>query len=184
MLDAVQSLLSESSWTQMTLDAVAKRAGVSKGVVTYWFPTKDALIVAAVERFHASYGERIVAVAASGAPPRERLRTLIEVAFPSRAQVTREVRFQAEVWSFAKQNASVARQVRDAYASFRSVCEALIGVGIEAGYITTKHHDGLHLAVHALIDGLSVHVAFDPKADIAATRELILKRAEQWFLAP
>ena len=183
VLDAVQALLAEESWTQMTLAAVARRAGVSKGVVTYWFPTKDELIIAAVERFHVSYAERLVDAATTTTDPRARMRALIEVAFPSRAQVTREVRFQAEVWSFAKSNAAMSKKIRDAYASFRTACEALIHVGTETGYITTNHRADLQRSVHALIDGLSVHVAFDPKADIREVRELVLFRVEQWFHA-
>ncbi len=183
VLDAVQALLAEASWTKMTLDAVAARANVSKGVVTYWFDSKDALIVAAVQRFHDAYGHRLSEAVLVEAPARERMRTLIEVAFPSRAQVTREVRFQAEVWSFAKSNAEVAKRVREAYASFRLASEALIIVGRDAGYITTSHTEDLYRCVHALIDGLSLQVAFDPKANIAATREMLQFRLEQWFSA-
>lgn len=183
VLDAVQALLADASWTQMTLDDVARRAGVSKGVVTYWFATKDALIVAAVERFHEAYAERLAAAATADAPARDRMQALIAVAFPSRAQVTREVRFQAEVWSFAKGNADVAKQVREAYGTFRLACEALIGVGCDAGYITTGELHGLHRCVHALIDGLSLHVAFDPKADVTEIRDMLLFRLEQWFHA-
>lgn len=183
VLDAVVSLLSEASWTQMTLDAVAKRAGVSKGVVTYWFDNKDALIIAAIERFHEHYAERLTRAASAEAPPRERMRKLIDLAFPSRAQVTREVRFQAEVWSFAKTNPEAAKRVREADASFRLACEGLITIGVDAGYITTSELAGLHRAVHALIDGLSLHIAFDPKADVSRARELLLQRLEQWFMA-
>jgi AcrR family transcriptional regulator len=184
VLEAVQGLLAEASWTKMTLDAVAKRAGVSKGVVTYWFTSKDTLIVAAVGRFHEDYAHRLSRAAQSQAPARERMRALIEVAFPSRAQVTREVRFQAEVWSFAKGNAQVAKQVREAYGSFRLACEALIQLGRDAGYITTPHTDDLNRFVHALIDGLSLHIAFDAKADIVSAREMLLFRLEQWFQSP
>lgn len=184
VLDATVELLSEGSWTKMTLDAVARRAGVSKGVVTYWFDSKDALLVAAIERFHEQYAERLSAVAQSDAPPRERMRSLIELAFPSRAQVTREVRFQAEVWSFAKTNPSAAKRVREAYASFRIACQALLAIGKDAGYVTTPQTAGLERAAHALIDGLSLHIAFDPKANIAEIREELLLRLEQWFTTP
>ena len=183
VLDVVQTMLSEASFTQMTLAEVARRAGVSKGVVTYWFASKDALIVAAMERFHDDYATRLSQVAATDAPPRERMREVIEIAFPSRAQVAREVRFQAEVWSFAKTNPTAAKNLRDAYTSFRSACAALVAIGVDAGYITTPHQDGLHRAVHALMDGLSLHVAFDPKANVQETRELLLLRIEQWFTA-
>lgn len=50
MLDAAQDVVLEGGAGKLTLDAVAKRAGVSKGGVMYNFPTKDALLKAMVER--------------------------------------------------------------------------------------------------------------------------------------
>lgn len=184
VLDATQALLAESSWMSVTLEGVARHADVSKGVVTYWFKSKDALIVAAVERFHERYADKLAKVAALDASPRERLEKLIAVAFPSRAQVTREVRFQAEVWSYAKQNPEVAALVREAYASFRLATEALIALGCAEGYITTEHTADLQRFVHALVDGLSLHIAFDERHDVRATRAQLLERLEQWFFAP
>lgn len=50
MLDAAQNVVLEGGAAKLTLDAVARRAGVSKGGVMYNFPTKEALLKAMVER--------------------------------------------------------------------------------------------------------------------------------------
>jgi len=50
MLDAAQEVVLEFGAARLTLDAVAKRAGVSKGGVMYNFPTKEALLSAMIER--------------------------------------------------------------------------------------------------------------------------------------
>lgn len=50
MLLAAEAVVIESGATRLTLDAVAKKAGASKGGVLYHFPTKDALLEALVER--------------------------------------------------------------------------------------------------------------------------------------
>ena len=50
MLDAAQDVVLEGGAGKLTLDAVAKRAGVSKGGVMYNFPTKEALLKAMIER--------------------------------------------------------------------------------------------------------------------------------------
>jgi len=50
MLDAAQEVVLEGGAGKLTLDAVARRAGVSKGGVMYNFPTKEALLKAMVER--------------------------------------------------------------------------------------------------------------------------------------
>jgi AcrR family transcriptional regulator len=51
ILHAAEAIVLESGARHMTLDAVASRAGVSKGGLLYHFPTKKALLEAMQERF-------------------------------------------------------------------------------------------------------------------------------------
>ena len=50
ILDAAERVILESGGRNFTLDAVAERAGISKGGLVYSFPTKDGLVRAALER--------------------------------------------------------------------------------------------------------------------------------------
>jgi AcrR family transcriptional regulator len=50
ILDAAESVILDSGGRTFTLDAVAERAGISKGGLVYSFATKDGLVCAALER--------------------------------------------------------------------------------------------------------------------------------------
>src|ERR1700748_2787520 len=50
--------LAEIGYQQTTVAEVARRAGVSKGVVTYYFPARDDLVWAVVAALSASRAER------------------------------------------------------------------------------------------------------------------------------
>ncbi|PSC06188.1 TetR/AcrR family transcriptional regulator [Alsobacter soli] len=50
ILDAASEIVCEVGAGKLTLDAVAQRAGLSKGGLLYNFPSKDALLAAMVER--------------------------------------------------------------------------------------------------------------------------------------
>lgn len=50
VLDAAEAVILDSDGRSFTLDAVAERAGISKGGLVYTFGTKDELIHAALER--------------------------------------------------------------------------------------------------------------------------------------
>jgi AcrR family transcriptional regulator len=53
LLDAAERVVVESGATHLTLDAVAKSAGVSKGGLLYHFPSKEALLDGMLQRhFH------------------------------------------------------------------------------------------------------------------------------------
>ncbi len=69
VLDAFESLLIEVGERAATLDAVARRAGVSKGGLLYHFPNKEAMISALLERMDRLVAEdvEIMANAPEGA---------------------------------------------------------------------------------------------------------------------
>jgi AcrR family transcriptional regulator len=50
ILDAAEAVVAEAGAAHLTLDAVAQRAGFSKGGLMYNFPTKAALLTALIER--------------------------------------------------------------------------------------------------------------------------------------
>jgi AcrR family transcriptional regulator len=69
VLDAFESLLIEVGERAATLDAVAKRAAVSKGGLLYHYPNKEALISALLERMDrlAAADVEVMSVAPEGA---------------------------------------------------------------------------------------------------------------------
>jgi len=59
LLKAANAVLLEQGANALTLDAVAGKAGVSKGGLLYHFPSKDALIEGMVGRYLADFEARI-----------------------------------------------------------------------------------------------------------------------------
>jgi AcrR family transcriptional regulator len=59
ILDAAEAVILESGGRSFTLDAVAVRAGISKGGLVYSFATKDDLVHAALEREMARFREAV-----------------------------------------------------------------------------------------------------------------------------
>ena len=59
ILDAAEAVILESGGKSFTLDAVAERAGISKGGLVYSFATKDKLVYAALEREVAHFQEAV-----------------------------------------------------------------------------------------------------------------------------
>ncbi|WP_272520376.1 TetR/AcrR family transcriptional regulator [Providencia sp. PROV223] len=57
LLDAAEDIVLQQGATALTIDAVAKAMGISKGGVQYCFGNKDALVDAMFERWGQSYDE-------------------------------------------------------------------------------------------------------------------------------
>lgn len=65
MLDAACEIAITQGAAQLTLDAVAKSAGVSKGGLLYHFPNKEALILGMIEQANLAFQESVEAVYAT-----------------------------------------------------------------------------------------------------------------------
>ena len=112
ILDAVYELLQEKSARDLTMEAVAKRAGVGKPTLYKWWPTKAALIFA---MFH----ERIVGT--MEAPPEKTAEAAI------RAKVRRLVKevnglfgkVMADLIAEAQSDPAVMQELYDRHISLR-----------------------------------------------------------------
>lgn len=79
LLDATVELLVERGWSGTSTTLVSQRAGVSRGAQLHHFPTKEALVVAAVEHLQQQRAIEL-AGAVSGLPPgRRRTRAVLDV---------------------------------------------------------------------------------------------------------
>jgi AcrR family transcriptional regulator len=86
LLDAAERVVVESGATHLTLDAVAKSAGVSKGGLLYHFPSKEALLEGMLSRHFrdvdAKVAERLASRGRKGSRAdrfRERVGVLLEL---------------------------------------------------------------------------------------------------------
>src|SRR5262245_35159998 len=115
---AAYRLLARAPYAEVTLERVAREAGISKGLVSYYFGSKEALFVATIRAYHDLQARGLRMAATGGGPARDRLRQLVLLAFPSREHVEEEVRFQSEVLAFAKTSAPARSAVAGSYRAF------------------------------------------------------------------
>ena len=166
-----QRLLVADSWQSVSMDRVAREAGVSKGLVTYYYKSKDELIIDVINRYHAAQEKAMRMVAEMQLPPSERLTLIIELAFASREAAETEVKFQAEVWSFAKTRPDTWQAIGVSYQAFRAACAALLDYGDDLGYISAEALQGVYPTIHAIIDGFTVRLAIEPNADVKVIKD-------------
>ena len=112
LLDCVERLMVREGYAAVTYRAVAAKAGVTPGLVQYYFPTLDDLFIAAIRRRSAQNLERLTAALA--ARPEEPLRVLWEYSQEeSTAALTTEfLALGNHRKSIASEIAEVTEQVR------------------------------------------------------------------------
>lgn len=179
LLAATVDLLADRPFHALTQKKLAEHVGVSKGMVTYYFPTKDALLQGAIDHYLEQQTALLFALVEQPTDARTKLRMLIAAAFPSAESALREVSFQSEVLSYAKQHPAIRESVAASYRAFRDACARLLDEGKEAGLVTVEDRDWAYLFVHALMDGLTLQLVVQPDLDLDALRS----RAETVILS-
>ena len=79
LLEATVELLVERGWSGTSTTLVSQRAGVSRGAQLHHFPTKNALVLAAVEHLRDLRGQELAEAAARLPEGRRRTRAVLEM---------------------------------------------------------------------------------------------------------
>jgi TetR/AcrR family transcriptional repressor of bet genes len=82
VIRAVIESVAEQGFEALTMDGVAQKAGVSKGVVNYYFAGKRDLLLQAFNAFLEAYNQQIVDLIQPEMSAMEMLVVVIEVCFP------------------------------------------------------------------------------------------------------
>lgn len=77
ILDAVERLLARYGYQKMTVDDVAREAGLAKGTLYAYFTSKEEMALATIDRLIDHLVEELQKIARAPAPPTERLQQML-----------------------------------------------------------------------------------------------------------
>ncbi len=157
--------LSRDGYSGLTMKRVAREAGVSQGILHYYFADKRAILVAALEAVTADLDRRVAAAQARGPDdPRARLRALIEACLTLAVEEREFWVVFVEFWGEMMHDHRLRAVNAELYERTRRLIGALIARGARAGVF--RRVDVLQGAavILALLDGVSLQLTFDPKA--------------------
>lgn len=91
LLDAALDLIWERSYGVVTIDAICEKAGVKKGSFYYFFESKSALAVAALEADWNDCGkQKWDSLFSASTPPLERIRNFFQYAYDAQLALQKE----------------------------------------------------------------------------------------------
>jgi TetR/AcrR family fatty acid metabolism transcriptional regulator len=162
--------LTEVGYQQTTVAEVARRAGVSKGVVTYYFPARDELLWAVVAAIFASIGEH-VGTRLEDVPPRRFVATYLEAWVDYFRAYRREMMAIAELWtSFRDANGRLHLDAKT-LGRERALVEAALSAGQAEGTLGDFSPRVMAVTLKAALDGLLAQLALEPALDLDAYRD-------------
>lgn len=154
LLRAAFREVAERGIAHLTLDDIARRAGVSKGVTLYYFQSKDRLLRELFRWLIASIHARMRESVSLHSDPVAMLRVLIETTFPSAERNRRFFRAYIDFSGLGARDESFRRISAEFYAGCRTIDRHIVEEGMRAGVFRPRDAEEAASTLRAIFDGL------------------------------
>lgn len=176
ILDAAARVITERGLAETRISDIAEQAGVSPGLILYYFDSKDRLLAEALtfanDQFYLRTSREIRRIPSA----REQLRRMVELSVPGYLPEygrLDEWALWIEVWVRALRDADMAKDREVLDDRWRSQIADIVRAGQSSGEFTVREDaEELALRLACLIDGLAIQVVLN---DSKVTPERMLK---------
>lgn len=156
-------LIGERGVHGVALEDIAESAAVSKGILLYYFKTKEKLVLATMRWALSATAERIRAAMTGARTPEAKVLAMIDAIWV-RAEINRAFYLTyVDLAGHAARNESFT----DLSATFHSIVDGLyaeaIEAGVAAGAFEVESVDEAATVVRAIVDGLFLQWMQDPQ---------------------
>jgi len=185
IVEAMRASVAQRGVAGSTFDQVAREAGVSRGLLHYYFGTKERLLVEVVRRDSDIRMARLDAALASAHTAQDLLDTLVA---SLEDMVARDPAFMAlvfELYTTARRHPEIAAELAGLLRRTREhVAGQLAGKRDEGVVALRADPDAVATTLIALADGLALRMLAEPDGDYAATLEAAVACARVLLTEP
>jgi AcrR family transcriptional regulator len=159
LVAAAARVIARSGYDAATVRDVAREAGVSTGVIAYYFEGKDDLFAHVLRAASRAFRERLASARDGAETPRARLLALAEAATPADADAVRAHALWIDFWARAARDSALAGLTVRLYDGWRSEIAAAVRDGQRAGaFRRDADPEAFARGYAAAADGLATHV--------------------------
>jgi AcrR family transcriptional regulator len=188
IVDAMRTSVGLRGTTGSTFDHVAREAGVSRGLLHYYFGTKERLLVEVVRRDCDLRMERLSDTVAEVDPadgPDALLGRLVESLRETVAETPEFFVILLELHTLARRNEEIAAEVAELHRRVRGHLAMLLAGARDAGVIALAGEpESISEVLFALGDGLAMRMLAEPERDYAEALSVAQRAARALVREP
>jgi len=157
--------LARAGYTRLTMKKVAREAGVSQGILHYYFVDKRAILTATLAAVSRDLDRRVAAAQSrTGRDPAARLRALVRACLEVAVARPEFWVVFVEFWGEMMHDRRLREVNAEVYDRTRRLIARLIGDGVRTGHFRPVDPARAAAVVLGLVDGVSLQLTFDPEA--------------------
>ena len=175
IVEAMRTSVATRGIAGSTFDQVARAAGVSRGLLHYYFGTKERLLVEVVRRECDVRIEQLELQIASATSGEDVVAALVESFEDFLREPPADVAIFYELMTLAQRNDDIASELAELGRRTRSHLAQALRSADEAGILQLRAEaDVVATFLFALADGVAVRRLSEPELDIEPTSELVV----------
>jgi AcrR family transcriptional regulator len=173
LLKAAFREVAERGFSNVTLEDIAARAGVSKGVTLYYFASKEDLFRELFSWLIDSIHDRMREAVSSVDDPVEKVRALVALIFPSPSKNRAFFRAYVDFCGLAARREPFRVIDERFYSGCREVDRGIVEEGIRRGVFLQRNPEEAASTLRAIFDGLMLQwlAEKDPEESFAKYRD-------------
>jgi AcrR family transcriptional regulator len=176
---ATVECITKYGYHNFSMQDVARIAGVSKGIIHYYFLNKDELMMSVLDKVAGDIERVLASEMGSITDPKRKLEVFIDVCFDIVRSTKEYYQVNMDFWTQINQKEEVRKVIARHYTKFRESAANVIREGIAAGAFRQVEPREYASYVVAVVDGLSLQWLFD---EAVFNYESIIKKAGQLLL--
>ena len=176
---ATVECITKYGYHNFSMQDVARTAGVSKGIIHYYFLNKDDLMMSVLDKVASDIERVLRADMQTSVNAAKKLEIFINICFDVVRNTKEYYQVNMDFWTQINQKPEVKKVIAKHYTKFRENCSVVIEEGIQSGVF--KKVNALETAsiILALIDGVSLQWLFDENV---FDYDSIMKQASQQII--
>jgi len=158
---ATVECITKHGYHNFSMQDVARTAGVSKGIIHYYFLNKDELMMSVLDKVAGDIERVLLADMETIEDPRKKMEIFIAVCFDVVRNTREYYQVNMDFWTQINQKPDVRKVIAQHYTKFRDTAATVIRQGVQAGAFKNVNPDEHASVVIAIIDGVSLQWLFD-----------------------
>ena len=163
IVESAVKVFSRKGFANTRMDDVAGEAGLSKGLLYWYFKSKDEIIVAIADALFSAHLRRLQGRTAQGPTARANLESVLELFIKDTRGLLKVAPLIHELYALAYRNAAVRRAMQGYLDQFVATLEPLIERGMASGEFVPGDARQIALAIGANLEGTLLLWAYAPK---------------------
>lgn len=176
---ATVDCITKYGYHNFSMQDVARTAGVSKGIIHYYFLNKDELMMSVLDKVAGDIERVLASEMESISDARRKLEVFVDVCFDVVRSTKEYYQVNMDFWTQINQKEEVRQVIARHYSKFRETCCGVIREGIASGVFRQVDPKDYASYVIAVIDGISLQWLFD---DSVFDYDTITKKAGRLVL--